>query len=592
MNRTTLARRFAPLVALAAVQLLIIAVVPSKAPTTSIAAANGTGGVYGGGTAVDDSVDSGGEAVATVPGETEGGTVAGPTSGPASATGSAGRTTTGGRPKAADVKPGDVTHCANGRQFDARIDYQAPPCLPKFGGDNGGATYMGVTKDTIKIVDYYDRGNDAVNEILKAAGSYVSVDQLQAYDKAAAKFINDHFETYGRRVEIKIVQGTCQSIPPDVPCLRKEFDDIIAAEKPFAIKWDTSLCSACYDEISQKKVINVGGYQFREGFGKGHRPYHWDTFMTGTNMMRHFAQWYCANLAGKPAKWGGTQNPVGEVNGKPRLLGVIATNDPENQGAVTELAGFLKEDCKVDINATYFYAQDITTAETQRVAGVTAMRRGKAGESTTVLCFCDEVAPQFLFEEEQQQNYYPENVIIGSQSMDLDRVGQSYGPDDGGPSLACPSPQVGCEYDLVVGLAQQPQPQDKEGGDVGARVWKAGGGQGAPPFVSVSRTWDHLSILAHLIQAAGPNLTPANAEAGIFKEPARGGNNPAQPLRFFAPGNYGWTQDMVTVYWSKSKPSPFNGKPGRYFTVGPRVKTGEWKPIAAIDGIPADPNAR
>src|SRR5688572_14120186 len=43
MNRTTLARRYAPLAALAAVQLLIIATVPSKAPAPAAEVSAGSG---------------------------------------------------------------------------------------------------------------------------------------------------------------------------------------------------------------------------------------------------------------------------------------------------------------------------------------------------------------------------------------------------------------------------------------------------------------------------------------------------------------------------------------------------------------------
>ena len=96
---------------------------------------------------------------------------------------------------------------------------------------------------------------------------------------------------------------------------------------------------------------------------------------------------------------------------------MIATNDPENQNTV-------EIDLKAEIakcgqsygNRKYFYEQDISTADQQRRAGVLA-QRGNAvdpnDDATSVMCFCDLVAPPFLYQEEDIQQYYPENIIVG-----------------------------------------------------------------------------------------------------------------------------------------------------------------------------------
>ena len=580
MNRRTLARRYAPLAAVVAIQLLIIATVPSRAPKSTEVATSTGAGAYG--------APAGGSAAApgatndTVPGDTTGLTtpgdtgVAGAQGAPAAQGAQASSGATAARPGTAKPVAGSTAHCVGGRQFDSTIDFYAPPCVATFNGNNGGATYLGVTAQAIKIVDYYDKGNDAVNAILKQTGGYTSIDQLRAFDKVAEKFMNDHFELYGRKVSIEVFQGTCQSIPPDVPCLRKEMDDLITAKKPFAVKWETSLCSACFDELSQKHVLNVGGFSFREDFNNARRPYHWDVQQSGTRMAKAWAQFYCANLHNKPAKFAQDKNPADLLNGKPRVLGVIATNDPENQGAIEQMKPELAK-CGAKVSHEYYYAQDITTAEQQRAAGVQAMRASP--ESTTVLCFCDEVAPEFLFEEEQQEGYWPENVITGAEFMDADKAGQGYSAPGGSQSIGCPAPQQGCEYDNVFGLASQAIPWEPLGKDVGARVWKAGGGAGAPPMEAASRQWDYFSLLGHLIQAAGANLTPANVEAGIGHEPAIGGGTTHRVLRKLGPGNYAWNQDMEVIYWAPKKASPYNGVAGTYLraTGGPRVNLGEYR---------------
>jgi hypothetical protein len=567
MNRSTLARRYLPLAAVLMVQLLIIAVVPSKAPRAGDTLAATGGGVAGAETGAVDPAT--GAPLAD-------GTAGAATGGAAGATAGAARPGAAGATAASGAK-GDVSHCVDGRQFDPAIDYYAPPCVPKFTGKNPGATYQGVTADTITLVDYYDKGNDAVNAILKAQGSYVSADQQAAMDKASEKFINEHYELYGRRVKIELFQGTCQSIPPDLKCLRPEMDQIVKDKHPYFVKWNTSLCSACYDELSALKTPNAGGWHFRDQFSQARRPYHWDEMMSGTTMAKHFGEWWCASLAKKPAKYAGTQNPADQINGRQRLLGVISTNDPENEGSVTkDLAPELAKCGESFGDRTYYYEQNINTVETQRVQAVGKMRgNGTPGsEATSVLCLCDLVAPQFLYEEEQQERYWPENLIAGSGLMDRDPSGQSY---EG--SVACPTPGEGCEYDLAFGLSSISNPEKKDA-DVGSRIWKAAGMSGTTPAESQanSHDWEYWNMIASLIQSSGPTLTPQNMDAGVRQYGMRGGGATGHVLRGFPAGSYAWNQDMRLVFFSKSKPSPYNGTAGTYVQVGDRFTLGGYRP--------------
>ena len=580
MNRTTLARRYAPLAAVVAIQLLIIAAVPSKAPNAttvatsgatagtggdqSIAAGDTGAGATGGATAAADSSATGSAVAVGSPGATSGGSKSAAAGAGLGGAAAGGATPAGGATEAA----GDTTHCVDGRQFDPAIDYFAPPCVPKFAGKNAGATYQGVTADTIKIIHYYDAGDPAVNAILQAQGAYTSIEQDQAFLPKVQKFINDHYELYGRKVSIEIYKGTCKTIPPDVPCLRNEMDQIVKDKSPFAVVWNTSLCSACYDELSALKTVNVGGWHFRDQFSQARKPYHWDVQQSGTSLNTAFGQWWCAQMAKKPAKFAGNQNPADQINGRPRVLGVISTNDPENQGAIASLKAALTK-CGDKVAHEYYYSQDISTAEQQRAEGVSKMRGtpGAGDESTTVLCSCDLVAPSFLYEEEQQENYYPENVLNGSGFMDADKVGQSYmQASDGSSSLACPSPSQGCEFDRAFGLSSI-SAQEPKFADAGSRVWKAAGGTGDPPFESVSATWDYYNLVATLLQAAGPNLVPPNLDAGIRKYGLRGGGDSGHIARGFPAGSYSWNQDMRIIYWNKHAKSPYEGKDGVYVQV-------------------------
>lgn len=566
MNRSTLARRYAPLLAVAAIQLLIIAVVPSKAPDAigdnlAVDAFDPRAGAAG---AVPGAIDPAtGEQFATDGGPTTGGTTAGGATGGAGGAGGgaggggggAGGGGGGGGGGGSTAAVGDTSHCVGDRQYDPKIVFHAPPCFPKFTGKNAGATYQGVTDKTIKVVDYYADYGEAVNTILRAQGAFVEHDQQKAFNEAAVKFINDRYELYGRKIEVKLVRSSCRLIPPDEACLRNEARQIVKDEKPFFFKWNTSLASPFFDEFAKLKTPSIGGWHFRDEFSAARRPYHWDVQVTYSRMMRHFGEWYCKQLHGKPVQFAGNPRPPGQsLNGKERILGVIGTADPENSAAVNAHLKPELAKCGAKVHHEYYYSQNIETADQQRKAAVAKMRENP--EATVVLCICDLVAPTFLYQTEQDENYYPENVLSGSGLMDLDKSGQSYYG-----RVACPL-QQNCAFENAFGLAQWPV-RGPINESVAARVMKAAGAN-VPLWETADIDWDYWNMIGTLLQAAGPNLNPFTMEAGAFRLPPRGGGNTGQILRRLGPNNYGWNQDMRIMYWDPDDRSPFNGQPGTY----------------------------
>ena len=580
MNRSTIARRYAPLVALAAVQLLIIATVPSTAAKDATAlSSTGRQTFDANGNPTNDPGAGGDQTQVTLPDgsiDPTGGTVpgGGPLStssggGPLSTSPGGGPGTTRG-PGGGTVPPGpgDTSHCVGGRQFDPAIYFYAPPCVAKFTGSNGGATYQGVTDNSIKVIYYYGKGNDAVDTILKAQGAYVSIDQERVYFAKLADFVNANFEMYGRKMTVEVVQGTCGTIPPQVDCLRAEMRGIAVDKKPFAFLWNTSLCSVCFQELSKVKVINIGGWHFRDTFGAANHPYHYDVQASGTLLSQAFGQFWCKQFTGKPAKYALDKNPLDKINGRTRRLGVISTNDPENQNAVEiDLKAELAK-CGASYNQNkYFYAQDISSAAQQVQAGISAMKQNSAAdEATSVACFCDLVAAQFLYGGEDNNNYYPENFIPGTGFMDADAASQSYET-----AAACPKGSP-CPFDNAIGVSSL-SPQEPKFADAGQRVWNKAGGAGQGPFESMSAYVDYFFMLGSMIQASGPTLNPDNAYAGMVRYGIRGDATHAG--HGILNGSHSWTVDERIVLWDKNKASSYNAKPGTYVQVeGGRYRIG------------------
>ncbi len=87
-------------------------------------------------------------------------------------------------------------------QFDSPY---APPCIPKFTGNNGGATYDGVTANTVTLVEREFPSAADTEEIeaqAKAAGAAIPqvISQVQ---QVFLNYFNSVYDLYGRKVVIK-----------------------------------------------------------------------------------------------------------------------------------------------------------------------------------------------------------------------------------------------------------------------------------------------------------------------------------------------------------------------------------------------------
>ncbi|MDT7544298.1 MAG: hypothetical protein QOE99_408 [Actinomycetota bacterium] len=596
MNRSTSLGKFAPLAAIAAVQLLVILLVPSVgrtsgagfdtaaglpapgAPGTAAAGAPGAVGTVPGAAAVPGAATGGAPAAGTTGAVTGGTTGAGGAPGTAAAAGTSGQTA---------AVAGDTKHCIGGRQFDPAIDYYAPPCVQGVPGaafaNNGGATWQGVSKDTIEIVQYVPDYGAAVNTILKAQGLFYDANQAAVLDAAFARFINAKYQLYGRKVHVDTFQGTCATVPPDLKCLIPEMDTMVDKYHPYAVLFSTTVCSACFAELARKKVITSGGSGFSDEFHNANAPYNYDVSMSSTRMSQQFAEFWCKQMTskgntGRTAIFAGTQNPAQNFRTKPRVLGVVSTNDPDNENTVKKvLYPALKKGCGEVVGThEYFYAQDISRAQQQSQAGTAAMN--DSNPATSVVCLCDPVAPQFSYSAAAQNNYWPESLVATNQAMDFDSSGQTYVDDNGNPTLACPNPRQGCPFDNGIGLGAA-NPQVAPAQMAGVKIFNMYSGGAAlpvqPPTADIF--WNNFNLFASLIENTGPFLTPARMQQAAPALGARGGGSTGQALLRFSKGNYSWTQDTRVLYFNKHQASPYNGKNGKYISIeGNRFELGQF----------------
>ena len=586
MYRSSPARKYGPLALIAAVQLVVVLAAPSTAPTAgpdTVAAgafSPGAAGAAPGTVFADGSTVAADGSVVAADGTVispAGGGAAGPASsggasvtGPGAAPGAPGAPGAPAAPGAPGTKAGttavaagDTSHCKGGRQFDPSIEFFAPPCAPgkpgATGVDNGGATSMGVTKDKITVVQYIPDYGAEVNAILKAQGLFYDASAARVTNAAFQTFLNKTYQLSGRKVDIKTFQGTCRTVPPDLQCLIPEMNRIVDTFKPYAVFFQTTVCSACYAELARRKVVTFGGAGFSEEFRQDLKPYNYDYGMSSTRMSKLFAEWWCGSLAKKPAAYAGAQNAQQDFRKTTRQLGIISPNDPDNERAIRKVLYPALAKCGESVKGhEYFYEQNVATAAQQSQAG-TAVMNSPQNPATSVVCFCDPVAPQFSYNASTNNNYWPEVMFATNQAMDTDSAGQSYMGD-----LACPQKSRGCAFDGALGLGQAEKsvPAEQLGG---MKVFKASSKTDTTlqPLI-IEIFWQNYNMFASLLQATGPNLTPQNMMASAPRLGTRGGGATGFSRRAFEKGELSWTQDVFVTWWQKNKKSAFNGKTGAF----------------------------
>lgn len=593
-------RRWAPLMAVVAVQVLLVAVVPSRGAVTGGADALLGGAAPFGSSSTGVALDAAGQPVAVDPvtgaplatgaassggaagsgapgapstgaagaaGSTDagasGGAAGAPVAGGAPGTtagGAAGAPVAAGAPGTRTAGPADRSKCAADGKRQQDVTVSSPPCVPRFTGDNGGATYQGVTAKTVKVLRYRPKSNPQVDAILRTQGLAFSNAEEEQAQATYTKFFDKHYEFSGRKIEWISEVGTCEVSPPDLACFRNEVKRLNAKHQPFAVYWANSTTQAeFFDEWSRLGVINVGGWHFNAQFNNALRPFHWDVFMDGTRTATNIADYWCKKMRGKNATLAGSP----DLQGKRRKLGILTQAFPVTKKNAQDLYAMVtggKCGNKDDAAEPVFTPSDI--AQGQQTANV-AVQKLKAEGVTTLVIISDPINPTFTTTAATRQQWFPEHLLAGSGVIDFDPLGRLYDQSQwrnafGPGHLADPAP---------------PERTDafRAAADVGVRDNGAG-----------NLIFAYMSLIATQVQMSGPDLKPLNVERGVLSLPPSGGweatKNPLAILIKYGRGDYTAIEDSRHTFWDPNATSKIDGKPGAYVALegGRRFEIGTW----------------
>ncbi len=604
--RKSLGRRYEPLIILVALQLIIVLLAPSRGDSPKRLDASSVGGrsVAAGSPADEEATGAGEQALTADSGAglaAGGGSAAAGSSGGAGAASgrSAGATKAGAAaagasaaltgldPKEPGKWPwsnpwtlqGDLSNCAPGGQLQDNILVFSVPCVPKFTGSNGGATYPGVTETDIRLVLVVPKANPAIVAAISGVGLWATPEQWDAGSQAFAKFFNGHYNFYGRKIVPYTYLADCEGGPfgggggsTDLACWRDAARTIKKKYNPFVVFFTSPHPAEFFDELSRLGILNVGGWLYDSQFSIDRAPYHWDLFTDGSRTAKNVASYWCNKMAGKPASRAGDA----ALQTKTRSLAIVTPEYPFYTSAANYLASQVSgglcgsSDKKPKV---YVYTQaDLAKEQEQMTLIATQIKQDK---TTTVTCLCDLLAPVYLTSELDNQQWYPEHLLALQEGADHDYPARLYSPT---------------QWDHAFGPSPRPMEIPKQQQD-DWKMWQMAGNGGEPPYVlTVVQMYYHL--IAAMLQFAGPNLTPFTVQRGLFDFPQLGGfggsppwpgwqgNDPRIQLWHFGPDDYTANDDTKEVYFSSKAASRIDGQPGTYICAHDCARTpvGEWGP--------------
>ncbi len=466
-------------------------------------------------------------------------------------------------------------------QFDSPY---AAPCIAKWSGNNGGATYNGVTATTITLAmrTFPQTANSQqLAAEAKAEGQAVPA----VTDQVAQVFVNYFnkvYDLYGRHVKLveehAVGNATAEALNQGQQQACADADTIARTLHAFGEVGFTldpngvggggtgpfSVCAA-HDGL----VEFTGGAYFSESWYESLNPYVWNITQDCQRIADNEAQIIAKYLAGKKAIYAGQAS----LRDKIRKIGTYIPNLPQyiecNGSPNSSMNKLLKNRYHLPANtAPNFFTYNLDVSTFPQSAEQAAVQF-KADGDTTINLACDPYSASLLMKAAAAQHYYPEWLSDGVALEDTDSVAQTFPADEAEGHL--------------FGVAESPPQQLLYGPDsLAGKLYQKITGHQIPPGTD-GDYYDLVQIFDQL-QAAGPDLTPQNLARGTHALPILG--NTSDGLWDFRTGPSGSpnqgdhtaiVNDMF-VYWDQNATSPANGKPGTYIDLfgGKRFSIGQW----------------
>ena len=457
-------------------------------------------------------------------------------------------------------------------------DTIAPPCVPFFNGNNGGATYQGVTRDEIKLLVYLEGGGKWGDGTTSPSADYVDLFDAPSDDenpetrgfRAWQRYFNDRFQTYNRLVHFILYfdDGEGRRSPE---ARRADAADNYERVKPFAVLTSVRGNEDDYlRAMARYGVLNFGSFaQKPAAFYREFPSLIWSYLPSVEQQVDQYVSYVCSKVVGKDSVMAGP-----DLNGRPRKLGIVHTSDTRWEGLVltAELVRDQVEACGGTIEAEAAFpeccrAQDNGDTGTY---GQEAMADFKTKGITTIL-WPGGINGNFA-KWAASFGYYPEWILMGDGQLDANSpigvFSQSSATFDDRAVVVTP------QTFLPAFREQQCYKAYREADETLDDSW----------MKWPCENYRNLVQIFTGIQVAGPHLTPESIDEGFHAIPRIQSTDVQTPSCYYDVGDYTCVKDGIHEVWRADQVAPGQQNPGCWAVIdgGKRYVAGRW-PEGNID---------
>lgn len=477
-------------------------------------------------------------------------------------------------------------------------DPMAPPCVPFFSGDNFGATWTGVTKDEIRVVVYFDRGEYAdevayppgIYDVNKIPGNPCTKNTstppqstecahiLVRLVRALGNYFNDRFQTYDRRVHFW-VHYTESSEPKNrrinASEQRDEVDPFAALDEAVFNGYNEEYVDAAAARGMLVFSSNIATHT--NEFYRRNAPLAWGFWPDVEHWAQLYTSYVCQKVAPYKVSHSGGPNGVGSFNGKPRKYGLFYTSDEKEVGLQRFFqlvkAGIRRCGITDPVEGTYpqsrFIVNNSDTGEEQQAA----IAKFQAAGVTTVL-YLGGVEGKFT-QSADGVKYYPEIVLAG----DL--------YNDNIANARLQNPNV-WKNAWAVSYQLREDRRSEQPGYIAALEGDPSLDEEAAAFAA--DFYRDFFMLFQGIQVSGPRLNPKNIDQGFHAITERSSDSSRVAACFFDPGDYSCVKDSQEVWWDVDGKPEASNTPGCWRMVrgGQRYLANKWEGADDVFGPEKD----
>lgn len=453
-------------------------------------------------------------------------------------------------------------------------DPSSPPCVATFTGDNGGATYQGVTGNEIRVILYHEGGftrptsrgteSSPQNKCIDLSDPPREDDDVQVrVDRALMRYFNERYQTYGR-----FVRGIlCFSGSMTVEGRKSEASDHIRRFKPFAFNnFATGTNRDAYNDVMTRRgVMSYAAVPFVDAsYFRDRAPLAWNFLPSIEQYADQYADFVCTKIVPHPVSFSG--NPTDA--GKPRKLGLLYTDNsgfPNYQRFAVQVRDRVKK-CGGQFVAEARYPFILTTGAVSGSRpnyGQENMARFQEAGVTTVIWpggwETDHTKAAAAI------GYRPEWVMAGDDQIEGYDIGQF-------------QDQSVWQHAWVLTNVVREGRFEETGCYAALSEAEPGFSvQDAQFACPIGKLYESLRQLFIGIQVAGPRLSPASVDKGYHAIPAVRSPDPKVAACFYNPGDYTCVKDTQAMWWDPSGVSR-NNRQGCYKMAqgGRRYLTGTW----------------